>query len=42
MIFPCKNSNEEKQGLGLCVHEYPEDDRPIGQFRECIIYQPKS
>ncbi len=27
-IFPCKNANEEKQGLGLCVHEYNEDDRP--------------
>lgn len=40
-IFPCKNANEEKQGLGLCVHEYYEDDRPIGQFRDGIIYQPR-
>lgn len=41
MIFPCKNANDVKHGLGLCVNEYPEDDRPISQFRDGIIYQPR-
>ncbi|NQY79333.1 MAG: hypothetical protein HRT47_03365 [Candidatus Caenarcaniphilales bacterium] len=44
-FYPCRNLNSSKaELLGSCVNEYPDnpnDNRPVGQFRDGIIYLSK-